>query len=124
MQYLTPILSKLIKVEPCGLQTEVYFSLAFKIEVCTDCMSLVAALSAARVKPPAEKPLLLQVQWLREQLDRLVLSTLTWCDTRDMLADGMTKGAVERTLLRKAMSGLVRFTQAFKSWHSRTRSTI
>ena len=48
------------------------------------------------VKPPTEKSMLTHVQYLRELLDTKVLASLSWCDTRDMLADGLTKGKVDR----------------------------
>ena len=80
-----------------------------------DAKSVQDAVTAAHVKPPAEKPLLLQVQWLREQLDRQVLTTIIWLDTRDMLADGMTKGSVDRKQIRAAMNGIVSFLQDFKA---------
>ena len=37
----------------------------------------------------------------REWLDLGVVRRLWWCDTDDMLADGMTKGAVDRDAILK-----------------------
>ena len=54
-------------------------------------MSVFAAVTAVFVKTPAEKSLLCHVQFLRELLDRGVLAAIVWLDTRDMLADGLTK---------------------------------
>ena len=33
---------------------------------------------------------------MRELLDTKVLEALVWLDTRDMVADGLTKGSVDR----------------------------
>ena len=35
-------------------------------------------------------------QTLREKLDKHILQALNWNDTRDMQADGMTKGGIDR----------------------------
>ena len=48
---------------------------------------------------------MLQLLWLREQLDCKALTTLAWTDTRNMLADGLTKGTLDRADLRRAMEG-------------------
>ena len=56
-----------------------------------DAMSLLAAVTADQVRMPAENSLLGHLRWLRELLDRNQLRAFTWCDTRDMLSDGLTK---------------------------------
>ena len=38
-------------------------------------------------------------------LDHAVLNALIWQDTRNMLADGLTKGEVDRLALREIMEG-------------------
>ena len=70
-----------------------------------DAMSVFAAVTATFIKTPAEKSLLCHVQFLRELLDRLVLHMLAWFDTRDMCADGLTEGAVERTAIQSSRDG-------------------
>ncbi len=42
---------------------------------------------------------------MRELLERRVLGDIVWIDTRDMSADGLTKGAVSRELLHQIMDG-------------------
>ena len=70
-----------------------------------DAKSVYAAVTATFVKTPAEKSLLCHVQYLRELLDKGILEQLIWIDTRDMYADGLTKGAVSRKAVAEIMSG-------------------
>ena len=46
---------------------------------------------------------------------------LFWIDTRDMGADGMTKGAVSRTLIHEFMAGTMRLRFPFEHWHCKMR---
>ena len=84
-----------------------------------DALSVYAAVTATNIKVPAEKSLLSHVQFLRECLDNRLLSAIVWLDTRDMYADGLTKGAVERTLLHMLMNGQVEFKHECKAWFPR-----
>jgi len=84
-----------------------------------DALSVFAAVTATQLKAPAEKGLICHVQWLREMLDTRVIDCLMWIDTRDMLADGMTKGAVDREELHKLMAGYQEFKYEFKMWSSK-----
>jgi hypothetical protein len=84
-----------------------------------DAMSVFAAITAAYVKAPAEKSLLSHVQFVRELLDTKVLTALHWIDTRDMLADGLTKGSVERDALAAAMAGWQQFGHEYKAWSAK-----
>ena len=84
--------------------------------LCLDALSVFAAVTATYIKPPAEKGLLAHVQYLRELLDRHVLYALMWLDTRDMTADGMTKGAVERLALHLLMAGEIQIKHEPKLW--------
>eukprot|EP00969_Alexandrium_andersonii_P086740 3824949-Alexandrium_andersonii.AAC.1 len=47
------------------------------------------------------------------------LKALAWTDTRDMVADGATRGAVDRELLHLAMSGTSGVQHATKVWHAK-----
>ncbi len=76
-----------------------------EIELVTDAMSVFAATTANHVKMPAEKSLLSHIQFLRELCDKYIVTCLTWCDTRDMVADGLTKGKCERDSVATAMAG-------------------
>ncbi len=44
-------------------------------------------------------------QLLRDLLDRLVLHMLIWFDTRDLCADGLTKGIVDRAAIQAVTDG-------------------
>jgi len=81
-----------------------------------DALSVHAATCSAYIKPPAEKGLLAHVQYLREAMERNLLYALVWIDTRDMTADGLTKGAVERLLLHLCMDGSIVFKHEMKLW--------
>ena len=84
-----------------------------------DAMSVFAAITATYIKHPAEKGLLSHVQFVRELLDSGVLQALMWIDTRDMLADGMTKGSIDRDMLHLCMEGYMKFAHEFKIWKSK-----
>ena len=81
-----------------------------------DALSVYAAVTATFIKVPAEKSLLSHVQYVRERLDRRVLQYLFWLDTRDMIADGLTKGTVDRGQLHQLMEGLLNISKPCKQW--------
>ncbi len=83
-----------------------------------DAYSVFSAVTANTVKVPSDSSLLAHIQYLRELLDRGVLDQLWWVDTRDMWADGLTKGVVDRDALHAAMDGLVSPTQGVHMWKS------
>ena len=56
-------------------------------------------MTAEQPKTPAEKPLFLHALAMREYLESGHVDRLWWFDTLAMLADGMTKGSVEREAL-------------------------
>ena len=53
-----------------------------------------------------------------------VLTALAWIDTRDMLADGLTKGAVGRAALHTLMDGHMLLSHEHAIFSSRTPVTI
>ena len=71
----------------------------------TDAESVFKSLTSRDLKTPAEKTLLGHVCWIRECLQLGLLEAIQWCDTRDMTADGHTKGCIDRQLLLDAMQG-------------------
>ena len=79
------------------------------IHVYIDALSVFQSVTAAHVKAPAEPSLMPHGQFCREFLDRKVLEALSWTDTRDMIADGLTKGAVSRDLLELLADGFAMF---------------
>ena len=75
-------------------------------------MSVYAAVTASQIKIPADSSLLCYLQYLRELLDL----ALAWVDTRDMLADGMTKGSIDRVDIHDCMQGKFRNSREMKIW--------
>ena len=94
------------------------------IVVVVDADSVFTATTAQQVKPPAEKSLLIHLQWIRELLDTHVLHTLSWCDTRDMISDALTKGSVGRVRIHAAMDGKLIIEFPAKTWSSKMGSSV
>ena len=81
-----------------------------KLTVVIDAMSILAALEPERIKAPTEQSLLSHLLWLREIVDRRIMDTLNWRDTRDMTVDGHTKGCIDRSALHEVASGILKST--------------
>ena len=79
-------------------------------------------MTAVFIKTPAEQSLLCHVQFLRELLDHGVLAAIVWLDTRDMLSDGLTKGAVQRDALLRLLGGLSKIMHEPKVWRPKVLS--
>jgi hypothetical protein len=88
-----------------------------------DALSVYAAVTATFIKIPADNGILCHLLYLRELLDTGVLKALIWTDTRDMLADGMTKGAVDRKAITDVMAGSIVVHHACKMWQPRHDTT-
>ena len=88
-----------------------------------DAMRVYAACAASFIKIPADNAMLSHVQYVRELLDSRVISALVWAGTRDMLADGTTKGVVERDLLHTCMSGRCEVHHEIKLWPAKGKLT-
>ena len=73
--------------------------LLLPIEVCTDCRSIYDSLSATETKTPTESSLVLILNSVKQLMQAHVVKYLTWINTHDMIADGMTKGGVSRRAL-------------------------
>ena len=54
--------------------------------------------------------------FVRELLDYRVLEALGWSDTRDMLADGTTKGSIERQPIHDVSDGTIDVNHAMRLW--------
>ena len=77
-------------------------------------MSLFAAVAAHNIKIPAEKNLAVHLFWLKQLLNRGIISQLQWVDTRDMNAEGHTNGSIDRTALLQLMLGVFSYAHATK----------
>ena len=93
-----------------------------RLSLYVDAMSVYAAVTATFLKIPAEKSLLSHVQYLRELLDTKVLEALIWIDTRDMCADGLTKGCIDRTLIHSIMNGIWTLHHEAKCWSANKKA--
>ena len=84
------------------------------IRLAVDAQSVYDAIIASDLGEPAEGSLRLHLLSLRDRLNTTI-QRLLWLDTRDMLADGLTKGAVDRAALRKiAADGIWYPVQKFR----------
>ena len=57
-------------------------------------------------------------------LNSLVLKGLAWLDTRDMLADGLTKGSIDRDSLHAAMSGNIEMKHEIKIYEAKGKQSL
>ena len=87
-----PSISSLIWLDERG-------TFAMPIEMCIDARSVFDALKAEETKSPTEVSLIMFLCAFKEALLSHSLATLWWIDTRDMLADGLNKGACSREAL-------------------------
>ena len=92
-----------------------------KLSLYVDAMSVYAAVTATFIKIPAEKPLLSHILYIRELLDTKVLEAPVWLDTRDIVADGLTKGSVDRDALHACMNGFWLLLHSAQSWSTSKR---
>ena len=83
--------------------------LKIEVTLTTDAESVFKSLTSRDVKIPTEKSLLGHIVWIREMLSSGIVNCIQWCDTRDMTADGHTKGSIDRQLLLNVMVGLQSF---------------
>ena len=84
--------------------------LSIKVSLTIDAESVYKSLSSKDLKIPTERTLLGHISWIRELMDIGIVHNVQWCDTRDMTADGHTKGSIDRDGLLEVMSG----TQSFR----------
>ena len=81
-----------------------------KLALVVDARSVTASIIAPTLKAPAECSTLVAVAWLRQKLQSGELDALYWSDTRVMIADGLTKGSINRKELHQAMAGIWRIS--------------
>jgi hypothetical protein len=74
-------------------------TLAVKLHLFTDCRSIFDALKLEDLRVPSEASLFALLLIIKQLMTCGLLSRLYWVDTRDMLADGLNKGAISRVAL-------------------------
>ena len=67
--------------------------------MCIDAKSVYDSITALRYSTPADRTMAIHVLAMREYLRDGLVYTIWWIDTFDMIADGMTKGSVDRKAL-------------------------
>jgi hypothetical protein len=69
------------------------------VQMIVDARSVYDSLIAEEIRVPSESSLVMQLHVLKEAMLAHTLSRLWWTDTKDMVADGLNKGAVSREAL-------------------------
>ena len=77
------------------------------IDVLIDARSVYDNLSCTDLNIPQEASLIIHVLNIRDRIAAGTIRRLGWRDTRDMLADGLNKGSVDRVPLVRALGGLL-----------------
>ncbi len=86
------------------------------VEAVVDAKSVFDSITSVDAHLPTEESLIAVLMAIREQFAQRLMQRLWWCDTNDMLADALTKGAIAREPLLKALSeGLWILLKATKS---------
>ena len=75
------------------------------LDMYTDSYSIYSYLHAKHLKFPTERGTFFHLAYIRELLEHGVVRSITWVDTGDMFADGMTKGSLDRLALTTVMNG-------------------
>jgi len=91
-----------------------------RTQIMIDAKSVYESLRSTVFKPPVENSLSGHVLWLREMHSKGLISCIVWTDTRDMYADGLTKGVIKRDALFEVMSGILKLRHSVDSC-TRTR---
>ena len=76
----------------------------YPVEACLDAKSVYDSIVHADLKTPQEKSLINILGQMREHMSYRRIRRLRWIDTRDMLADGLNKGAISRRALLTALT--------------------
>ena len=81
-----------------------------QLALVVDARSVTSSITAPTLKAPAECSTLVAIAWLRQKLQSGELDALYWSDTRIMIADGLTKGSINRRELHQVMAGIWRIS--------------
>ena len=91
-----------------GLDSKVYLTI--------DAACVSKSLSSKDIKTPTESTLLGHINWIRQMMSTGIVHSIQWCDTRDMTADGHTKGSIDREGISHIMSGRQAFSHEVKRY--------
>ena len=73
--------------------------LLLPLEVCVDAKSVYDALASDPIRVPTEKSLYIHLLAMSDLIKRGVLTKVWWIDTKDMAADALTKGSIDRDVV-------------------------
>jgi carbamoylphosphate synthase small subunit len=73
-------------------------------EVFIDARSVWETIAAEVMKTPSDHTLLIHAKAFKQYFLQKQLKALTWIDTRDMVADALNKGIVDRVMIRRFFS--------------------
>jgi len=91
-----------------------------RISVISDAKTFFESLKATMFNTPSENSLSGHVLTKREMHDKGLVDNIIWADTRDMYADGLTKGSVPRDALIDVMSGKLLLRHNIETFTRRT----
>ena len=94
---------KLRSIRDDGWMQENYI----RTQILIDAKSVYESLKATMFKPPVEHSLSGHVLRLRDMRDEGFVTDVVWTDTRDMYADGLTKGVIKRDALYELMNSKI-----------------
>ena len=75
------------------------------IDIFIDAKSVKDAIGATEICTPQESSLKTHLIAIRDRLQRGLIRSINWVDTRNMLADALTKGGIDRAMIQRAMNG-------------------
>ena len=81
------------------------------IDMVVDARAVFDSVKAMDICTPTECSLKLHLIAVRDWLYQKRIRFMFWCDTRDMIADAMTKGGVVRELIETAMNKGIMLTK-------------
>ena len=90
--------------------------LSIKVYLTIDAESVFKSLSSKDLKKPTECTLLGHISWIRQMMSKGIVYAIQWCDTRDMTADGHTKGSIDRDGILQVMAGQQTFKHEVKRY--------
>eukprot|EP00959_Pyramimonas_sp_CCMP1952_P147199 3080671-Pyramimonas_sp.AAC.1 len=83
--------------------------LNIKATLAIDAESVFKFLSNKDLKNPTACTLLGHISWMRQMMERCMVHCVQWHSTRDLTADGHTKGRIDRDMLRQVMGEVQSF---------------
>eukprot|EP00959_Pyramimonas_sp_CCMP1952_P374106 7834754-Pyramimonas_sp.AAC.1 len=81
-----------------------------KVTLITGAEFVLKSLSHKDLYNPTECTFWGHISWIRQMMDRRIIHSAQWRNTRDMTADGRIKSSIERDVLAQVAAG----TQPFK----------